>query len=60
MAGAVRFHRDGKTVVANNEGHAEVRVAGKTITGSGAFTVSVAGDSVKTETFGEGATATVK
>ncbi|MHB9025220.1 MAG: hypothetical protein ACYC7E_13795 [Armatimonadota bacterium] len=59
-AGAVRFYADGKIVVANNEGNATFRVAGKTITGSGAFTVTITGGKVETKPFGEGATVDVK
>jgi len=59
-AGAVRMYKDGHFVAANSEGPATIRVAGKTITGAGAFAVTITGEKVETKTYGEGATVTVK
>ena len=59
-AGAVRFYADGSIVAASNEGEATIRVEGKTITGTGAFTVTLAGSQAKVETYGEGATVAVE
>ena len=41
IAGAVRFYKDGKIIIANSEGKARYRVAGKTITGDGPFTATI-------------------
>ncbi len=59
VAGAVRFYGDGKIVAVNNEGEATIRVAGKTIVGRGAFTVTMAGGQVETKKYGEGAVVAV-
>jgi hypothetical protein len=40
-AGSVRFFKDGNVVITNAEGKASYTVAGKTITGEGAFTVAI-------------------
>ncbi|MHB9025777.1 MAG: hypothetical protein ACYC7E_16685 [Armatimonadota bacterium] len=58
-AGSVRFYADNQIVVTNAEGQAEYKVSGKTITGTGAFTVTIGKDGVKTEK-GEGASVEVK
>jgi hypothetical protein len=47
-AGTVRFYKTGKIVIINQEGKAEYRVNGKTITGDGAFTVIIENDKVAT------------
>lgn len=60
IAGTVRFYKDGSIVAASHEGEAVISVAGKTITGAGAFAVTMTGDKVETKTYGEGATVTVK
>lgn len=60
LAGAVRFYGDGKIVAVNNESEATIRVAGKTIVGRGAFTVTIAGDQVETKRYGEGAVVEVR
>jgi hypothetical protein len=59
-AGAVRTYKDGKVVVVNSDGPATIHAAGKTLTGTGAFTVTLAGGTVETKTFGEGAKVEVK
>jgi len=50
MAATVRFYRSGKIAVANCEGKARVRVGGRTITGEGAFVVTLDGERVSSET----------
>ena len=45
-AGAVRCYKSGKIAVINTEGEARFTVAGKTISGSGIFTVSLDHDAV--------------
>lgn len=61
LAGAVRtYAAGGKVVVVNNEGQAEVRLAGKTITGSGPFQVTLDGATVTTKTFAPDAKVEVK
>ena len=57
---AVRNYKDGHRVVTNGEGAATVRVAGKTITGTGAFSVTLTGDKVETKLFAEDAKVEVK
>ncbi|MHB9132826.1 MAG: hypothetical protein ACYDBB_17290 [Armatimonadota bacterium] len=52
---AVRKYKAGKIVVTNGEGAATVRAAGKTITGTGAFSVTITGDKVETKTYAVGA-----
>ena len=52
---AVRKYQDGKLVVTNSEGPATVHAAGKTITGAGAFSVTITGDKIETKTYAEGA-----
>ncbi|HOF88432.1 MAG TPA: hypothetical protein PLZ36_10060, partial [Armatimonadota bacterium] len=59
-AGSVRFYTDGKIVVTNAEGAATYTVAGKTITGAGAFTVVIENGKATTSTQGEGAKVEVK
>ncbi|OPZ82656.1 MAG: hypothetical protein BWY76_02650 [bacterium ADurb.Bin429] len=60
IAVAVRKYEDGTIHVTNSEGDMTVAVAGKTITGSGAFSVTITGGKVETKTFGEGAKVEVK
>jgi hypothetical protein len=52
---AVRLYKDARVVIANGEGVASVRVAGKAITGTGAFSVTIAGDKVETKTYAQDA-----
>jgi hypothetical protein len=59
-AGAVRFYRDGRIVVANCEGKAEAKVAGRTIAGEGAFVVTLDGPRVSKDTYSDGARVEVK
>jgi hypothetical protein len=56
-AGSVRFYKDGKTVVTNAEGKGQYQVAGKTISGEGPFTVTLANGKA---TIATGGTATIK
>jgi len=57
-AGAVRFYKSGKITVINSEGKTEITVAGKTISGEGAFTVTL--ENGKTLVLPVGAKVTVK
>ncbi len=57
---AVRFTKDGRIVVANSAGALTAHVAGKTITGEGAFQVTLQGGQVTSKTCREGATVLVK
>ncbi|MHB9132382.1 MAG: hypothetical protein ACYDBB_15030 [Armatimonadota bacterium] len=59
-AGSVRFYQDGKVAVTNAEGKASYKVAGKTITGEGAFTVVVTDGKATTSTQSAGAKVTVE
>jgi hypothetical protein len=52
---AVRKYRDGTIVVTNGEGPATLRVAGKTVTGTGPFSVTIQGDRVENRTYAESA-----
>jgi hypothetical protein len=45
----VRFFKDGRVAVVNNEHDLQVTVAGKTITGSGPFVVTITGGKVATK-----------
>ena len=60
LAGAVRFFKSGRIVVVNSEGPAEIRVAGKTITGKGAFTVTIDGPKAESKTLSEDAEVNVR
>lgn len=40
-AAAIRFYKDGRIVVINNESGTTIKVAGKTVSGSGPFTVTL-------------------
>jgi len=60
MAAAVRFYKADRIVVVNSEGKAEVRVAGKTITGAGPFTVTLQAGKVVAKTHGKAGSVTVK
>jgi hypothetical protein len=51
-AGSVRFYKDGKIAVTNAEGKASYKVAGKNITGEGAFTAVIENGKVITSTQG--------
>jgi len=51
MAAAVRFYKSGKIAVANCEGKAQMRLAGRTICGEGAFVVTVEDGEVSSETY---------
>ncbi len=52
QAGAIRFYKTGEIVVINNEGKAGIAVAGKTITGTGPFSVTLrAGKPSETHTY---------
>lgn len=57
---AVRKYTDGKIVVTSSEGAATVAVLGKTITGIGPFSVTLAGEKVETKTYAEDAKVEVK
>lgn len=52
---AIRKYRDGKIVITNSDGAATVQVDGKTITGAGAFSVTITGDKVEKKTYADGA-----
>ncbi len=60
MAGAVRTYATGRLVVMAGEGPTEIRVAGKTITGTGPFHVVIDGGKVTTKTFAATATVDVR
>ena len=60
MATSVRFMKNGKIVVTNSEGKATIKVAGKTITGNGAFVVTIDGGNATSSTQSQGATVEVK
>jgi len=55
-AASVRLNRSGRLAVANSEGEAQVTVAGRKITGTGAFVVTIDGEKIGTATYGEGST----
>ncbi|MHB9131744.1 MAG: hypothetical protein ACYDBB_11730 [Armatimonadota bacterium] len=57
---AVRRYKDGKIIVTNSEGAATVTVAGKTITGTGAFSVTIENGNATTKTYADGAKVEVK
>ena len=59
-AATVRFYKSGAIAVLNVEGTTTVKVAGKTITGNGAFSVTIAGGAVTKKTFGQDAAVDVK
>ena len=59
VAGAVRQFKSGKLAVVNSEGQCEVKIAGKTITGHGAFVVEINGKDANTTWRGEGADAVI-
>ena len=60
IAGTVRQFKSGKIVVVNSDGQCEVKIAGKTITGHGAFVVEINGKDAKTTWHGEGADAVIQ
>ena len=60
MAAAVRFYKSGTIAVSNSEGKAKIVVAGKTVTGEGAFVVTIRNGEATSQTFEEGAHATVQ
>jgi hypothetical protein len=60
LAASVRFYKDGRIAVANSEGKAAMKVAGKTITGNGPFVVTLAGNKVTKNTYAAGASVDVQ
>jgi hypothetical protein len=59
QAATVRFYKSGKIVVANCEGRIEASVAGKRVTGDGAFTVNIEGNKAVIKKHDETASAQV-
>jgi hypothetical protein len=51
LAASVRFYKDGRIAVANSEGKATIKVAGKTIVGDGPFVVILTGGNVSKNTY---------
>lgn len=60
VAGAVRQFKSGKIAVVNSEGACEVKVAGKTVTGRGAFVVEIDGAAAKVTWRADGAEASIR
>jgi hypothetical protein len=59
-AAVVRFFKDGRVVAVNCEGEMQGSVAGKKITGTGPFVVTITGDDVTVEKHSEDATVEVE
>lgn len=51
LAASVRFYKDGRIAVANSEGRATIKVAGKTIVGDGPFVVTLTGGNAAKATY---------
>jgi len=60
QAATVRFYKTGKVTLTNGEGAATITAAGKTVTGTGPFTVTITGGKVARKTFAKGARVTVR